>query len=219
MIKSVIALILLLILSAELACHNKTTVADLESEQSSEPERYAAKVVYTVEDEQGRRVSESRVVRSADLLREEWNESGETKVMLWRPDMGKSFLLFPQRREYVETAIADTGPDESFSEIERWFYTPPAPISLETVALANCELDGHPCKVLQQRASFADGHIEVKSVFRALDLSGLALRIETETIDGNSRIKVIVERRNVTTEVSPEEFNVPSNFKKVATPR
>jgi hypothetical protein len=213
-------LTLLLILAVESSCHNRTAtkMTDLET---SEPERYAARIVHTIEDDQGRRVSESRIARSADLLREEWSEQGQTIAMLWRPDIGKSFLLLLDKHEYVETAIAGAHLSESTGEIsqgeiERWFEEPARPTSVETCVLADYRLDGHPCRVLQRRASFADGHIEVSTVFRALDLSGLALRIETETVDAGSRIKVTVEYRDVTTEVSPDEFNVPANFKKVA---
>ena len=62
-------------------------------------------------------------------------------------------------------------------------------------------------------AIFRDGHTETTRRFRARDLSGLALRVESEADQGSAR--VITERRDVRIEVAPDMFTVPADFKKV----
>ena len=40
------------------------------------------------------------------MFREEWSEQGEARALIHRPDLGKSFLLFPEDRTYTESGAA-----------------------------------------------------------------------------------------------------------------
>ena len=60
---------------------------------------------------------------------------------------------------------------------------------------------------------FANGLIETTRTFRATDLEGLAIRIETET--EGAGIKILTERREVKTDVTPDQFEIPAGFKRV----
>ncbi len=106
----------------------------------------------------------------------------------------------------------DSPPAINPSDIERIVSDAPLPSSVETIALADQTIENHLCKVFERRASFPGGHIEITRVFRALDLQGFAIRIESESEGG---VKIITERRDAQTVVSPDEFIIPSNFKKV----
>ena len=160
-------------------------------------------------------------------------------ALITRPDMGKMFLLDLDKQAYIEFALSPVaagraGADSSNPEgppptardnepgeppapnpdqIERALGDAPLPASVVTLALADQTIENHPCRVFEQRASFPEGHVEITRVFRALDLRGLAIRTESESEGG---VKVITERRDVKTEVSPEEFALPPAFKKAA---
>jgi hypothetical protein len=69
--------------------------------------------------------------------------------------------------------------------------------------------------VSEQRAIFSDGHAEITRMFRALDLGGLAIRVEIVAEPEGENTKVIISRRDIKTDVSPDEFAVPMEFKKV----
>jgi hypothetical protein len=99
--------------------------------------------------------------------------------------------------------------------IERAIYDVPSPVRVETRWLADQTVENYVCKVSERRAIYADGHAEVTTMFRALDLAGLAVRIETVAEPKNESAKVIILRRDIKIEVSPDEFIVPAEFKKV----
>ena len=197
---------------------------------AGEPDEYSATIIRTVEDGAARQVFVTRVARRGVMFRQEWSEQGEPRALIDRPDLGKSFLLFPQDRTYTESEAAaaartqqGTGPggpadvrgavdDLSPDQIDRAFGDAPLPSSLTTRALADQTVEGYSCAVTEQRAAFEDGREEVTRMFRARDLAGLALRLEVES----GTLKIITERRDIATRVPPERFEVPADFRKVA---
>ena len=48
-----------------------------------------------------------RVARSGDMRSSEWNQDGETRVSIWRPDLGRVFLLSIERQVYVESDLGE----------------------------------------------------------------------------------------------------------------
>ena len=191
---------------------------------AGEPDEYSATIIRTVEDGASRQVFVTRVARSGGMVREEWSEQGESRALIHRPDLGKSFLLFPDKRIYTDDASLDNAnldnaiPDNASSDdlspdyINRSLGDMPAPSRVETRTLSAQTIEGYTCAVTEERAEFEDGHAEVTRLFRARDLAGLALRVEVET--GN--LKIITERRDIRTQVPPDRFNVPADFRKVA---
>ena len=73
---------------------------------------------------------------------------------------------------------------------------------------------GEHCKVVENRARFADGRMEITKVYRATQLGGLLIKTETESIAANHRVKIITERRDLKFDISPDEFTVPADFNK-----
>jgi hypothetical protein len=99
--------------------------------------------------------------------------------------------------------------------VERVLDDAPSPASVETRWLADQTVENHLCRVSERRATFSDGHVEITRMFRALDLGGLSIRIETVAEPQNENTKIIISRRDIKTDVSPDEFVVPTGFKKV----
>jgi hypothetical protein len=221
-------------------CRNRVPPGDGDSnvEPGGEPEQYSATVVRIVEDGTSRETSVSREARSGEKRREEWTEEGQNRALIWRPDLGKSFLLDLDGRAYVELEITAghlpesragasnphdvssaqnaAGPDvgdSTVQAIDHDFGDTQPPTRVETRVLAPAVIDGHSCAVYEQRAVFRDRHVETTRRFRARNLSGLVLRVESDAGQGSAR--VITERREVRLDVAPDTFNVPADFKKV----
>lgn len=217
------------------SCSHRSPRVDDESyvEQAGEPDQYSTTVVRTVEDGATGGTTVTREARSGEKRRQEWTEHDQNRALIWRPDLGKGFLLDLDRRVYVEIEInlsqsrdADSGASAtdmdsdssrlkvggpSVESIDRYFDDAQSPAQVETRILSPVVVDGHSCRVYEQRASFLDGHTETTRRFRADDLGGLAIRIESES----ERIKVTTERREVRIEVPPDAFEVPADFKRI----
>ncbi len=205
---------------------------------AGEPEQYSATVVRIVENGSNRETSVSREARSGEQRRQEWIEGGQNRALIWRPDLGTSFLLDLDRRTFVELntgpgrmsgaqAGIDTradassaqdplGPvdDQTVQAIDHYLDDTP-PTRVETQVLPVAVIEGHQCGVFERRAFFPDGHVETTRRFIARDLSGLLIRVESEGEHGMPR--VITERRDIRLDVAPEAFIVPADFKKVET--
>ena len=202
------------------------------AELSGEPDQYSATVVRIVEDGTSSQTIISREARSREQRREEWTENGHNRALIWRPDIGKAYLLDLDRRTYVEIDVGSSPESKSASgnprgvsaakrsaadsiiqATDQYFSDKQPPTRVETRALSSVSIDGHACEVTLQTTIFSDGHTETIRSFRAIDLSGLLLRVESEGVGGRTR--VITERRNVQLGVEPGTFTVPSDFKKL----
>lgn len=212
-------------------CRQRSNPAKSEGEDKlrGEPDRYSATIVRTVYDGPTEETTIIREARSGEQRREEWSEGGHNRALIWRPDLGKCYLLDLDLLGFVEISIADSNeslPDQprlndraggdsasGLVEIDRAVDDAPSPDRVETRTLATADIAGHSCAGYEERATFPDGHTEITRTFRAGDLGGLALRIESESEP--SSVRVITERKDVSLEVAPDAFTVPSNFKKV----
>jgi len=219
------------------ACRHRQQCGDgsHNAEPSGEPEEYSATIVRTVDDGTHRAPSITREARSGEKRREEWMEEGHNRALIWRPDLGKCYLLDLDERLYVELETTPHHANESQAEagklnhdgeptrtdsadslvqaIDNAIDDTPSPAPVETRLLPGEVVDGHSCKVYEHRASFPDGHFEITRAFRASDFGGLALRIESESEP--AAVKVTTERRDVRLDVAPDAFVVPADFKKV----
>jgi hypothetical protein len=220
-----------------LACSQRERSDDGSADIAGEPERYSALVVRVVDDGKSSQTIIAREIREREYRREEWTEDGKNRAVIWRPDIGKAFLLDPDLRVYVEIDIgaafsstsmaragnphdastrgpADRDPEEgAIQVIDSYFGDTPPPTRVEIQTLAPVSIDGHPCSVYQQKAVFPDGHTETTRRFQARDLSGLLLRVESVAEPGGAT--TITERRNVRIEAAPDAFIVPGDFKRV----
>lgn len=211
--------------------------ADNNVEIAGEPEQYSATVICIFEDGTGRETNISREARSGEQRRQEWNEHGQNRALIWRPDLGKSFLLDLDRRVYVEVDIAadrlsasrggaDNSRDPSSASnpdglaedvivqaIDHDLDNAPSPIRVETRILPDASIQDHMCAAYEERAIYPDGHVEITKRFRARDLSGLVLKLESAAEHGSATLTI--ERQEIRTEIPLDTFIVPADFKKV----
>src|SRR5262249_17685750 len=97
------------VISVAAACRHRATPEGVTEAilPAGEPETYSATIVQIVDDGTPHEESVGRVARAGEMLRQEWSEQGEPRAAIWRPDLGKLFLLSLNRKEYIEIA---TGP-------------------------------------------------------------------------------------------------------------
>ena len=210
---------------------------------AGEPEKYSATVVRLIEDGELREETTTRVVCSGEWRREEWTEAGAKRALIFRPDLGKSFLLDLDKQLYVETDLVQshtkpnpkkpppqtnqTVPATSESEapaasslqtVTNDFLTADfaeEPTYVETASLPDATQDGRACSVREQKATFGDGRVEITRIFRAQTLNGLIVKTEMESVAPARRIKITTARRDINLEIAADEFAVPAGFKKV----
>ena len=168
-------------------------------ELAGEPQHYSATVVRTVE---GGGRTEVRVARSGDMRSSEWNQDGETRVSIWRPDLGRVFLLSLERQVYVESDLGEhpqpgkvvevTRPRVSREQaqrakgagplpeaIDRAWETSPRPTEWKRDELPEVVVDGRPCSAIRKRATFADGHLETTLMFCCARSGRPSIRVES----------------------------------------
>jgi hypothetical protein len=213
-------------------CRNRVLPGEGESDDklTGEPDHYSATIVRTIDDGSGRAPTITREARLGEQRREEWTEQGQNRALIWRPDLGKSYLLDLDRQAFVEIDLAggnqtlhddahlqdrasNDSTDGLVQAVDRALDDAPSPDLVETRMLPISEIGGHLCKVYERRATFPDGHTEITKTFRARDLGGLALRIESGSAPAS--VSVITERKDVVLDVASDAFTVPANFKRV----
>ena len=206
-------------------------------ETAGEPAQYSATVICIFEDGTRRETTISREARSGEQRRQEWKERGQNRALIWRPDLGKSFLLDLDRRTYIEMNVAadrsgasrvgvgnSRDPSSSLNPdglaedvivqaIDHDVDDAPSPTRVETRILPDALIQGHSCAVYEERAIFPDDHVETTKRYCARDLSGLVLKAESGAEHGSATLTI--ERQDIRTEVPLDTFIVPADFKKV----
>src|SRR5262245_54087738 len=169
------------------SCHKPAKSEEGNSQPlSNEPESYSATVVRLVEDGDERQEIISRIVVAPDKRREEWTENGAKRIAILRFDMGKSYLLDPERHLYTETDLnqnvtqsnksrdaesatgAENREPSRSSIVTEWMTDEfrEVPTNVETRTLPDDSIAGERCTVTENRARFADGRMEITKVFR-----------------------------------------------------
>lgn len=202
---------------------------------AGEPEVYSATVTRLAVDGAARESLASLVERRGDWRREQWTDALGERAVILRPDVGKGYMVDLNNRLYVEfdygasltgsppmaaarIAVASAGSAADATaaidadEVDRALSTAPVPVLVETQVLADQTLQDHVCQVIEERATMADGRIEVTRSRRARDLAGLPLLIEVESASG---ARVTIERRDIRLDAAPDDFAVPAGFRKV----
>ncbi|HEX8183253.1 MAG TPA: hypothetical protein VF747_00835, partial [Blastocatellia bacterium] len=108
-----------LILASTACRRDAHPVADADPGLSGEPESYSATVVRAIDDGAERELSVTRIARSGEMRREEWNERAGRRALIWRPDQGKAFLLDLDKRIYVELPLSFSSGREAEPREER----------------------------------------------------------------------------------------------------
>ena len=223
------------------ATHTEPAHSHPVEEPSGEPEQYSATVVRTIEDGLHVEVSITRTARLGQMSRDEWDQAGETRVAIWRPDLSRVYQLSIERRIYVESesgpppqsesarapSATSSGPRAAEHPVEnnsgidpvsvdRSMDTSGVPESEEIERLPDQEVDGRICVVFRRRATFSGGTVETTRSFHSREFNWLALRIESETERAGAKIRVVTERRDIKTDVSPDQFEVPNGYQRVS---
>jgi outer membrane lipoprotein-sorting protein len=205
-----------LALSLLLGCSNasrREPVPDAALEPASEPYEYSATVITIVGNGSQQRTTTTRVARSGEKRREEWTEDNQKRISIWRPDLGKSFLIDPDRGLYVEVEApaVDSGTEGEPDAIDRSLGDTVPPDRITTTSLPEETINGYLCAGFEMLVYY-QGEPERTRTFRSKELN---LPIRTQVERGG--VRTTIERRDIQTSVSPDEFNVPSGFRRVPT--
>ncbi|MFL6273655.1 MAG: hypothetical protein ACJ74G_00475 [Blastocatellia bacterium] len=219
---------LVLLIICLINCRRRPPAAIAEIIAAGEPDVYSATLTRLAVDGVARETTSGSVARRGDWRREQWTEAGAARALILRPDLGKGYLLDLDHRLYIEFNSGTTAPAAmrnaappasesappaiSLEEVERALSDAPALVQLNLRVLGDETIEDHPCQVIEERATFADGGVEVTRSRRARDLAGLPLLIEVESSNG---ARLTTERRDVRLDVAIDDFAVPAGFRKV----
>ena len=108
-----VALAVATLLCAQAACSrpaaHRESGEPSSASQSTGPEEYSATVVRTTTSGDNPRTEQTLIAIDGGLTREEWTERGERRALILRPDLGKSYELWLDRRIYTETSLDPDG--------------------------------------------------------------------------------------------------------------
>src|SRR5947207_2534327 len=106
----------IVLLSAGCRHHSKPGESEGEADLRGEPDQYSATIVRTVYERETQGTTISHEARSGEQCREEWIEQGHNRALIWRPDLGKCYLLDLDQLVFVEISLdenSDNLPDQS----------------------------------------------------------------------------------------------------------
>ena len=223
--------IALLLLTGGPTCWQRQPKMETSSLRSARfPARYAGRLRTTLETSAGeRQVSEMRIARSGAAWRQEVEPDGARQILIFQPQARAYWLLLPERRIYFESSaearaeaesqrsapVANPNGLEIVSADEELGEEPRAARLIEQRSSSSERLlEGHPCRLDQQREQLVDGAVRVVSTWLAEDLGRLVLRSEIATERRGERSLVRTELLEVTTQVDEDLFQIPAGYTK-----
>lgn len=132
---------------------------------------------------------------------EQMKQMGMDKlVMIGRPDMKMSYLVYPGFQSYIENPLQDSASTIS-----------PGDYKTEVTELGKETVDGHSCTKNKVVITGKDGEKQESTVWNATDLKNFPIRIQTVEAAGNMTMTfkdINVSKPDV------NSFNPPSDYQK-----
>jgi ankyrin repeat protein len=125
----------------------------------------------------------------------------DQKVIILRPDLKLTYVVFPRLRAYVKSPFLRPGEDARNEP------------TLEKTPLGTESVDGHPCTKNKVIITTGDGEKHELSVWSATDLKDFPIRIEAK--DGEN-IELSAYKEIQFVKSDPKQFEVPAGFKEYA---
>lgn len=207
---------------------NNTSGNNTSSLNTREPDRYRARVVVGVQANGGGQTNSLPQV-TAEVARDGANRrlavqlpgNGEQFVFLDRAD--KRYVVMPNRRQYGELTSSTLGfdPQRALTPgqlVARLQQQPGVERLGEEVR------DGRRVTKFryagQAQTGTAAGQAQSESTIYVDNETGLPVYVETNarmqnSVQGMNQAKVVVEMRDISTDVNPSEFDVPQGFQKL----
>jgi hypothetical protein len=121
-------------------------------------------------------------------------------VVISRPDLKISYIVYPGLSAYAETALSD--PDGS---------KPESAFKIETAELGHEAVEGHPCVKNKVVVTDDQGQKQEFTVWNASDLKKFPVKIETTE---QGRATTIVFKNIKTSKPEAAQFSPQSDYKK-----
>ena len=193
---------------------------------TKEPDRYqATRIITSVDGEAGPippSVTRILIARDGDRRREDYDGDTDLRTSYLELPSG-TFVLLPSEKLYADIKYASPRfalpgqPDDADADFfpERLLNETPGAARYEKLGLEN--LDGRTTTKYRVTSGGAINETERQTVTLIWIDEGLGMpvRSETEVSDGNSHSKLIVELRDIKTQVDPSLFELPRDYRKV----
>lgn len=167
---------------------------------------YSAKVVITTAKDAKPSIIEGQIAQKGKNLRIEGTTMGEYVVTIIRPDLNKTYLIYPNKKSYVEKAIE---PDKDYGV---WLSSADSTIKVERVKVGAERIEGHIAGIY--KVTMTDTRTKetrVSTYWEAQDLGGVPLKIELDIAGG----KMSYLMKDISLTAAPELFEVPKDYRKI----
>jgi hypothetical protein len=198
--------------------------ASLPPFSTKEPEKYQASIFFAsrFDPEAANFVEQTyRVARDGANRRLDF-EAGEQQYTKLQTADGKTYLLLPQKQVYAEMAVAGDVPNLP-SEMSLGHLLHSKPVGATYERIGEEDLAGR--KTVKYRVSFdafrQAENARTTTFIWADETLGLPIKTEVSSVDDQGQpngAKNIIELREIKTEVAPEVFAVPKDFRKISLP-
>lgn len=188
---------------------------------TKEPEKYSAKIVFSFrfEETAANFVEQIYLVARDGANRRLDFQIGENAIAKLQTADGKSFVLLPARKVYAEITAENSIPNfpDEFS-LEQLLHTKPAGATFEKIGEE--EITGR--KTTKYKLDFgAVREVEnarTETFVWADDTLGLPVKTEIIAMENNqpSGARNLVELREIKTEIEPQIFEIPKDFRKIS---
>jgi hypothetical protein len=192
---------------------------------SKEPEKYGAKIVFAFkwEETEPNFIEQTTFVwRDGANRRLDFETTEGRQISRLETADGKRFLLVPQRKIYAEISgaasenFAATIPEER--SLAHLLYSKPADATFQKIGVET--IDGKQLtKYLVDFGALREAeNARTETAVWIDETSGLPIKTEITAIVDNkpSGAKSVVELRDFKTEVEPQIFAVPSDFRRIS---
>lgn len=189
---------------------------------TKEPDKYQASIFFASRFEEGAAnfVEQTyRVARDGANRRLDF-ETGDAHYAKLQTADGKVYILLPKKKVYAELTTTTDAPTNLPEEIslEHLLHTKPIGASYERIG----EEDLAGRRAIKYRLNFGAvkgaENARTETFVWADESLGLPVKTEIVAIENNQPIgaKNVIELREIKTEVAPEIFTVPKDFRKVS---
>ncbi len=167
---------------------------------------YSAKLIITAARDGKPSIIEGMIAQKGKNLRIEGTTMGEYVVTIIRPDLNKTYLLYPSKKVYVEK---DLRPEADYGV---WMSPESPNLKVQRVKIGAERVEGHVAGIYKITSTdLRTNETRTSTYWEAQDLGGAPLKIELQLPAG----KMTYLLKDISPKVTADLFEVPADYKKV----
>lgn len=167
---------------------------------------YSAKLIITTAKDHKPSILEGKIAQKGKNLRIEGTTMGEYVITIVRPELNKTYLIYPDKKVYVEKNL------DASQDYGVWMGPENPNLTVQRVKIGAERIEGHIAGIYKVTTTdLRTKETRTSTYWEAQDLGGAPLKIEIELPGG----KMTYLLKEITPITSKELFEVPQGYKLV----